>query len=419
MRIAIVQFPGSNAERETRLAVKRAGMEPVDFLWNAPRQQLAEMDGFVLVGGFSYEDRSRAGIIAALDPVMDEIKAQSALGKPILGICNGAQILVESGLVPGLESNKIGLALTQNKRIVRGKVLTGFYNAWASMRPSKEYQRNAFTRRLDVNDVLTLPIAHAEGRFMVPPALLQEIEAQGLDVFHYCPLNQEEAADFQGPNGSVHHIAAIANKAGNVLAMMPHPERSSQGDAIFLSMRDYLEEGHYKKRTKTMPLYYWPRPSPRTVYRAGPQSRQLIIELNMTDNHAATVQQALHRLGLPVSVRRWAHWEIDCETDSAYQQTKSCGVLFNGSKEKEVAPGQVVGPFSSVWLVRAKEDLVGIQKRQALQDCFGVSGIRALYQGTLWSFHLENGNIGHLIDAILSAHIIYNPYAHECFQYVR
>ena len=111
MKIAIVQFPGSNCERETMLAVQRAGMTPVEFLWNEPREKLREMAGFILIGGFSYEDRSRAGVIAALDPVMQEIKTQSALGKPILGICNGAQILVETGLVPGLEDNMLGMVL--------------------------------------------------------------------------------------------------------------------------------------------------------------------------------------------------------------------------------------------------------------------------------------------------------------------
>src|SRR5579872_7303913 len=100
--IAIIQFPGSNCERETMLAVRRAGMTPVEFLWNESPLKLREMHGYIIVGGFSYEDRSRAGIIAALDPIMQELAAQSELGKPILGICNGAQVLVETGLVPGL-----------------------------------------------------------------------------------------------------------------------------------------------------------------------------------------------------------------------------------------------------------------------------------------------------------------------------
>src|SRR5438552_2166917 len=104
------------------LAVKRVGMEPVEFLWNEPKEKLQDLAGYIIVGGFSYEDRSRAGIIAALDPVMEEIKAQSERGKPVLGICNGAQILVEAGLVPGLEKHRLGMALAENKRVKDGKI---------------------------------------------------------------------------------------------------------------------------------------------------------------------------------------------------------------------------------------------------------------------------------------------------------
>src|SRR5688572_427484 len=120
MRIAVVQFPGSNCERETMLALTRAGMEPVEFLWNQEQEQLRSFAGYVLVGGFSYEDRSRSGIIAALDPVMQIIREESQQGKPVLGICNGAQILVEAGLVPGLANYKLGAALTNNKQISKG-----------------------------------------------------------------------------------------------------------------------------------------------------------------------------------------------------------------------------------------------------------------------------------------------------------
>lgn len=245
MRIGIVQFPGSNCERETVLAVKRAGMEPVEFLWNGPKEQLVSFDGYILVGGFSYEDRSRAGILAALDPIMSIIKQQSDLGKPVLGICNGAQILVETGLVPGLSQNEIGMALTDNKRIQQGRVLgTGFYNAWVSVRLSAGYQLNAFTRHLKANDILRMPIAHAEGRFVIPPALLAEIEANGLNVFQYCDPQGEIIDEFPiNPNGSINNIAAISNKNGNVLALMPHPERTTNGDAIFHSMRDYIASG--------------------------------------------------------------------------------------------------------------------------------------------------------------------------------
>ena len=96
------------------MACQRVGLDPVEFLWNEPADKLPNFDGYVIVGGFSYEDRSRAGVIAALDPIMDQIKIEAEQGKPALGSCNGAQILVESGLVPGLEDCRVGMALTDN-----------------------------------------------------------------------------------------------------------------------------------------------------------------------------------------------------------------------------------------------------------------------------------------------------------------
>ena len=114
INIAIIQFPGSNTERETLMACHRVGLNPIEFLWNELTEKLSEFDGYVIVGGFAYEDRSRAGIIAALDPIMKHIRLEAEKGKPVLGICNGAQILVESGLVPGLKNSRVGIALTDN-----------------------------------------------------------------------------------------------------------------------------------------------------------------------------------------------------------------------------------------------------------------------------------------------------------------
>ncbi len=105
-QIAIIQFPGSNTERETLIACHRVGLNPIEFLWNESVERLSDFDGYIIVGGFAYEDRSRAGVIAALDPIMKQIKIEAENGKPVLGICNGAQILVESGLVPGLENHR-------------------------------------------------------------------------------------------------------------------------------------------------------------------------------------------------------------------------------------------------------------------------------------------------------------------------
>ena len=411
MKIAIVQFPGSNCERETMLAVKRVGMEPVEFLWNDAREKLQQMDGFILVGGFSYEDRSRAGVIAALDPVMQEIKVQSELGKPILGICNGAQILVESGLVPGLENNTVGMVLTENKRVADGKILgTGYYNAWVHMRLSSQYQRNAFTRHLTPNHILHVPVAHGEGRFVMTPVLLQEIQHQGLNVFQYCDAEGAIVDAFPvNPNGSMANMAAVSNKSGNVMSMMPHPERTLSGDVIFQSMRDYIKAGHIER---VAPLNYYPRPMTKTAYQKPDQAHECIVELMITDNHALTVQNTLRHLGFPVTVKRQVHWEVHCDDAKTLEQIKNSGVLFNERKETEARS------LSKSFLVRSKDDLQGLQKVQSLQDHFSIKGVSAIHHGVLWQFVCDdNTNLPALMDEILHTHIICNPYAHDCYQY--
>jgi phosphoribosylformylglycinamidine synthase I len=431
IRIAIVQFPGSNCERETILAVKRANMQPVEFLWNEPKEKLSDMDGFIIVGGFSYEDRSRAGIIAALDPVMKTIFAESEKGKPVLGICNGAQILVETGLVPGLENHKIGLSLSENKRMVDGKVLgTGFYNAWVPLRLCADYQRNAFTRTLNSKSILRMPVAHGEGRFIMPEALLQEIKAQGLPVFQYCDEQGHINPNFPvNPNGSLANIAAISNKAGNVMAIMPHPERTTNGDPIFQSMRESITASNVMS---TVPLYYYPRREEKKLFRKKENSAQWFVELMITDNQALTVQNCLRQIGIPVTVARQVHWEIECVSSTVLTQIKKSGVLYNERKECEVtkavglseeksadltdSPSQSENKTVSI-LVRAKEDLIGTQKKQLLQDHYSIQGINTIHHGILWHFSSETANINALIDSILKTHIIYNPYAHDYYHY--
>lgn len=443
MKIAIVQFPGSNCERETMLAVKRADMQPIEFLWNESPEKLQAMDGFIIVGGFSYEDRGRAGIIAALQPVMQAIKAQSELGKPVLGICNGAQILVESGLVPGLENHKLALALTENKRMRQGQVLgSGFYNAWVNMRVSNDYQRNAFTRHVHPKMILSLPVAHGEGRFLLTPALLQEVMAQGLHVFQYCDQQGQIIDSFPtNPNGSMANIAALSNKAGNVMAMMPHPERTREGDVIFQSMRDYLlEERHadvqldtssglqrnllryatlseQKSNTfmdKVTPLYYYPRPYPIKNYVKPKALHEWLVKLLITDNAALTVSQTLLQLGFDVNVKRAVHWEIKASPEELSAIQKSA-VLFNDRKEKLITETEWHDPQAISYLVRSKEDILSQEKTQLLKDHFSLDV--SIQQGVLWQFSSKQANITDFIVDILKTNIVFNPYAHDCYQY--
>jgi len=175
MKIAIIQFPGSNCESESIRAIKQAGMDVQEFFWNNNPNELQSFDGFFIVGGFSYEDRSRAGIISSLDPLMKYIKQENEKGKPILGVCNGAQILVESGIVPGLPNYELGMALAVNKRVKNNKILgTGFYNTWTNIQLSAPSDSCAFSIDLNLGEFINIPLAHGEGRFVIESELLKE-----------------------------------------------------------------------------------------------------------------------------------------------------------------------------------------------------------------------------------------------------
>ena len=220
MKIGVVQFPGSNCDRETKLALQRIGHEPVDCFWHADAAFVESLDGFVIVGGFSYEDRVRSGLIASKDPFMRLLAAEAEQGKPILGICNGAQILVESGLVPPM-------ALAVNKRVSDGQLIgTGFYNEWVYVK----------SNHAPTNTPVRIPVAHGEGRFLLDPATYEALQGTDATLYYYCDADGLVNADFPiNPNGSMYNLAAVSNAAGNVMAMMPHPERTPAGDLILKS----------------------------------------------------------------------------------------------------------------------------------------------------------------------------------------
>jgi phosphoribosylformylglycinamidine synthase I len=222
-KVAVIMFPGNNCEEETARACRNAGMSADIVRWNT-KDDLGSYDGFVLPGGWSYEDRIRAGVIASKDSVMNIVKREADKDKPVLGICNGAQVLVESGMVPGVK-DELQMALASNMN----PFVSGFYCTWVRIRNVSASGRCAFTRNMEKGDVMRIPIAHAEGRFTTREAgLVRRLEDSGQVIFKYCGPDGNVARGFPGnPNGSVSAIAGICNPRGNVLAMMPHPERAS------------------------------------------------------------------------------------------------------------------------------------------------------------------------------------------------
>jgi len=250
-KIAVILFPGTNCENETALAVNEAGMKATIVRWN-DITGLKDYDGYVLPGGWSYEDRIRAGVIASKDKIMDTIKEEASNGKVVLGICNGCQVLVESGIIPGLQ-DKVSMALAPNIN----SFVSGFYCTWVKIKNSCK-RKTAFNLKMDDGEIISIPIAHGEGRFTTKdesliPNLLQNDQL----LFRYCDSIGNIVGNFPvNPNGSSINIAGMVNKKGNVLAMMPHPERAAffrqvpelhhkegegPGMKIFKSIKEYLK----------------------------------------------------------------------------------------------------------------------------------------------------------------------------------
>jgi phosphoribosylformylglycinamidine synthase len=414
-QIAIIQFPGSNTERETLMACHRVGLNPIEFLWNESVERLSDFDGYIIVGGFAYEDRSRAGVIAALDPIMKQIKIEAENGKPVLGICNGAQILVESGLVPGLENHRVGIALTDNKRVKGNHVLgVGYYNTWVNLQLSAPSERCAFTRHLNTGDWINVPLAHGEGRFIIPDELLETMIANGQTVFRYCDNDGKIVDEFPtNPNGSMHNLAAVCNTRGNVMAMMPHPERTENGDAIFSSMKAFIEIGNpISDHTLS-----FDRPHYKVAnYELNGDSTEWVIDMIITDNEAASVHNALDHLRYDVSITRQTHWEIstDGERKSILQKIDKTGELYNSNKE--FISKTVSAENTASFLVRQNEDMIGRAKFESLTERFEIDGITEIKRGVIWNVTVNGGNIETVFKQILDSHILFNPLSHECYR---
>jgi phosphoribosylformylglycinamidine synthase I len=349
MKIAVVQFPGSNCERETRLAIERIGLEPMDCFWYATAEEVESFDGFIIVGGFSYEDRVRSGLIASQDPFMHLLKKEAAKGKPILGICNGAQILVESGLMGG------PIALTDNQRIQEGKLLgTGFYNDWVRIK----------SNQIGESLPISLPIAHAEGRFLIDENFYQFLEKAGATFYTYCGEN---------PNGSQHDLAGISNAAGNVMAMMPHPERSKDADIILerFFKKTYSPPPPHLIFSEKAPLRFHP-------YQATPNAQNYWVALKIDDNAAISLENTLKAMGHPRRLKRLIHWELSNLDEKDRLKLLKSEELFNPQKEYLTEPK---GDFC--YLIQSKDDPLAFEKETRLRQQFHEKKI-GVKRGVLW-----------------------------------
>ncbi|MFC1753686.1 phosphoribosylformylglycinamidine synthase I [Thermoproteota archaeon] len=218
-KLAVIQFPGSNCEYETAFSANYYGFHTEIIRWNSEPDYLKTFDAFILPGGFSFQDRVRAGVIASRLPIMEHLIEASKQGKAVLGICNGCQILVEVGLVPNINNDfRIQAGLTYNLK--QGKSV-GFVCDWVFVRVQNP-KKSVFTKYFSDKDIIPIPINHAEGRFALDNELIKK--RSQLTTLSYCNESGEIKTGFC-PNGSSFELAAMCNQEGNVMAIMPHPER--------------------------------------------------------------------------------------------------------------------------------------------------------------------------------------------------
>jgi phosphoribosylformylglycinamidine synthase len=207
---AVIQFPGSNDDRDMRFALKSALGVAAELVWHQELGLPAGTRGVLLPGGFSYGDYLRCGAMARFSPVMAAVRRFADAGGPVLGTCNGFQVLCEAGLLPG--------ALLRNRDL-------DFRCEWVQVRV--EHAAAPFLSRVRAGDVLRLPIKHGEGRYAIDRDGLARLEAGDQVLLRYCDADGA-VADAANPNGSVASIAGVRNAAGNVMGLMPHPEHAAE-----------------------------------------------------------------------------------------------------------------------------------------------------------------------------------------------
>lgn len=229
MNVAVVRFPGSNCDDDTRYVLQDVLGANVSLVWHQ-ETKLGQPDAVILPGGFSYGDYLRSGAMAAHSPIMQAVIAYANKGGKVIGICNGFQILTEAGLLPG--------------QLARNPVL---HFICKNVHMRVENNQTPFTSNYQHQQIINLPIAHNEGSYFADDATIDALEAEGRVVFRYCSATGDTTKT-HNPNGSRNNIAGIINKQGNVLGMMPHPERASEdllgsqdGLPLFTSLKHALD----------------------------------------------------------------------------------------------------------------------------------------------------------------------------------
>ena len=276
-----------------------------------------------------------------------------------------------------------------------------------------EPNRCAFTRHMKKDDWMNIPLAHGEGRFVLPKPLLKEMIDSQQTVYRYCDNDGNVIDEFPtNPNGSEYSLAGVCNPQGNIMAIMPHPERTPNGDAIFSSMLEYVNEGNprtnHQLSSKKVPLEI-------NDYKNN-NNTEWIIDMIINDNEASSVQNALTQKGYDVLLSRQTHWEIEIDEniDEILTKIDTTGELYNSNKEylSEIKSNENTVSF----LIRQKEDIHGRAKYESLTEKFGISEILNIKHGVIWNVIVNSGNFESTINSILETNILFNPLSHEYYR---
>ncbi len=434
-KIAVILFPGSNCELEALRAIRRSQMKAELIRWNDHGNKLSSYDAFVLPGGFSYEDRGRSGIVASKDPIMKAVIKEAGKGKPVLGICNGAQVLVETGMIPGLHPEHLEMALAWNERIKNGKILgVGFYNDWVHIRHNSKPGRSVFNR-FSQKTLMHIPVAHGEGRFTTKDkTVLKKLIENDQTLFRYCNSKGEFIDEFPvNPNGAMYNLAGVCNPEGNVMALMPHPERTLKGQPIFDSIGSYFRSSHKvsiqkksgQKAVKTMQF----DPMEATEKPKEKPDITILVQLIITDNEERTLENTLNRIG-HTNVRLYRQIFLGFSLKDKKNPEKTAvqliesGVILNLNKEIPTVfiKNQAYGYKAGIGLQKIKNPLpagrhiiameydnyVGKSIFNSLKTHEHLSGIQKVERGIHWT--IKTGSAKKFED-VIGTHIFHNPHS--------
>ena len=420
-RIAIISFPGTNGDTENLRTFKRCGFDPFVFRWNDSHEKLAGVDGYFIGAGFAYEDRGRAGMVAARDPLFAFLHEEAAKGKVIVGNCNGCQVLVESELIP-LGS---GLAMCMARNAIKEEKnwkAPGFLNEWIWITPACKHDRCATSDWMDstgspYTGAMHIPMAHGEGRFITKdPDLIKELEAHDQIAFRYCDQSGKVSDDPSVTlNGSTDAIAGVCNPAGNVVALMPHPERTVNGDPYFVAMRKWIEKrlamsderlAHTSGTIAMLIAHRLPLTASQVLCNRDPRPLEIFIDTIIVNNEERTVEQAAKRIVPSLKLKQFRYLapqkmtaERILTSISHFNPNKEIAYARREGKWSKWNPDQKIfeqtrTPLRSINLIRRDEPDVG------------SSGIGGGETGICYSCHGMTSDIPQKLQEIFA-----NPHA--------